>query len=547
MCNGFLLKSWQADSIQSLIDMGCEPSLLVVNRTATGRSPLGKRLSVILSSNFLYRMYLRFFQKVPCNEEKELPVDIRKIPAIECQVSRKGHSEFFANEDVERIKSHDLDFILRFGFNIIRGDILETTRYGIWSFHHGDEQKYRGGPPAFWEVYQNNKVTGVVLQKLTNMLDGGIILKKGFYKTLTHSWNATLNQVLSESAHWPAQVVKSILFGEIVPENMEESNTSAPVYKAPVNRQMAWFLFVLMTRILGFHLKQLFSAELWNVGFVHKHPSELIQSKLSKDDITWLKKPRPHHFYADPFVYKHDNRITVLYEDFNYKKFKGSINYQVFDAKSRRLSETDTLLKRDYHLAYPYLIRAENELFFVPESADSGRIDLYKITPVSREVTFVRTLLEIEGVDPTLFHHNNKWWLFFTRKQSSNTHLYVYYADKIDADFKPHGNNPVKTDIRSARPAGNLFYFNRKWVRPAQDCSVRYGRKIVFNEIVRLDEEIFNEKILGELTMPENSKYNKGLHTISFDDEITVVDAKRYVFNIYNLIYQLRKSLKKRL
>jgi len=44
--------------------------------------------------------------------------------------------------------------------------------FGVWSWHHGDEDKYRGGPPAFWEIVNADPVTGALLQRLTERLDG---------------------------------------------------------------------------------------------------------------------------------------------------------------------------------------------------------------------------------------------------------------------------------------------------------------------------------------------------------------------------------------
>ena len=61
----------------------------------------------------------------------------------------------FPPEAVERIRAADLDVLLRFGFNIIRGEIQETAQsYGVWSYHHGDNREYRGQPDFFWEMYE---------------------------------------------------------------------------------------------------------------------------------------------------------------------------------------------------------------------------------------------------------------------------------------------------------------------------------------------------------------------------------------------------------
>ncbi len=68
--------------------------------------------------------------------------------SIECESCRTApaYEHRFPPEAVERIRAADLDVLLRFGFNIIRAQILETARYGVWSYHHGDNREYRGQP-----------------------------------------------------------------------------------------------------------------------------------------------------------------------------------------------------------------------------------------------------------------------------------------------------------------------------------------------------------------------------------------------------------------
>jgi methionyl-tRNA formyltransferase len=69
--------------------------------------------------------------------------------------------------------------IYRGGSGILRGDILTLCKYGIISFHHGNNDINRGGPPGFWEVYNKEPSTGFIIQKLKNELDGGDVLFKG--------------------------------------------------------------------------------------------------------------------------------------------------------------------------------------------------------------------------------------------------------------------------------------------------------------------------------------------------------------------------------
>ena len=53
--------------------------------------------------------------------------------------------------------------------------MLNASKNGIFSFHHGDNLLFRGGPPDFG-VYFSKPLTGFIIQKLTNVLDGGEII-----------------------------------------------------------------------------------------------------------------------------------------------------------------------------------------------------------------------------------------------------------------------------------------------------------------------------------------------------------------------------------
>lgn len=89
-------------------------------------------------------------------------------------------SEGFGNrfpDGVINTISEETDIVFRFGFGIIKGDILNATEYGVLSFHHGDIRKYRGRAGGFWAYLNGDKEAGVTLQVLTEDLDGGKIAK----------------------------------------------------------------------------------------------------------------------------------------------------------------------------------------------------------------------------------------------------------------------------------------------------------------------------------------------------------------------------------
>lgn len=70
----------------------------------------------------------------------------------------------------------DADVAIRFGFGILKGDVLDAPEYGVMSFHHGDLRTYRGQPAGFWEYLHDEDTAGVTLQRLSETLDGGEIV-----------------------------------------------------------------------------------------------------------------------------------------------------------------------------------------------------------------------------------------------------------------------------------------------------------------------------------------------------------------------------------
>jgi hypothetical protein len=150
---------------------------------------------------------------------------------------------------------------------------------------------------------------------------------------------------------------------------------------------------------------------------------------------------------------------------------------------------------------------------------------------------------DVKAVDPTMVFFLGYWWLFFTDRKYSNTHLYLYYASELTGEFKPHRKNPVKIDIRSARPAGTPFIKDGRLYRPAQDCSVTYGGRVALNRVLHISPDDFSEETVNFIEPANDSRYNQGLHTISGVGNYTLIDGKRYCLNRHFFIHQLRKKL----
>ena len=107
----------------------------------------------------------------------------KEILDVHPRISKSGFFYEYNDDDIENIQRKNLDVIIRLGSGIIRGKMLSVAKNGIFSFHHGDNEFFRGGPPGFWEVYFKKPLTGFVIQQLNEVLDGGKIIFKGQVET----------------------------------------------------------------------------------------------------------------------------------------------------------------------------------------------------------------------------------------------------------------------------------------------------------------------------------------------------------------------------
>ena len=93
-----------------------------------------------------------------------------KVEKIQIQCIKKKFDDYFDKNQCDLIKSKNLDILFRRDFRILKGEILDCAKFGVWSFHHGDNDFFRGLPPGFWECFLNKNITGVSRDKIFSAL-----------------------------------------------------------------------------------------------------------------------------------------------------------------------------------------------------------------------------------------------------------------------------------------------------------------------------------------------------------------------------------------
>jgi hypothetical protein len=562
MCTGTQFRGWQAQCIQDLLSMdNVELSLLIIeekpeieitdNQTANSTnisfSKNFSKESIILKpikniNNFLSRIlkiklfhiYKNKFVKTKVDEPVDLTQLLSNTERIFCKVIKHGKfSQFFQDRDLKLVASYNLDFILRFGFNIIRGEILDIPKYGVWSFHHDDEEKYRGGPPCFWEIYYNDPVTGAILQRLTDRLDGGIILKKGYFKTNLTSYSGNIDDVYKEAAKWPIHVARDIQNRNSSYFDKTPTKTQALIYKEPTNIQLLFFFFNIGKRKIFFLFKHKLRKFQWNIGVINEPIENLLNYNNNcnnKLQIHWYPLKKSDNFFlADPFGQLIDETLFILCEKCNMDTGYGELT--TIEMKNKIYSNPKKIFTDiNCHLSYPFIFNYKDEIYLVPESRRNRSILLYKAEKFPEKWIKVNTIArDINASDSTLFYYNDMWWLMYTDMSiGESSSLCILYSENLLGKWKSHLGNPVKQDVRSARPAGTPFIKNKVLFRPSQDCSRNYGGKITINEVKILTPSQYLEEIVTVINPTQ--PFSEGTHTIASVGNYTLIDGCRSSF-----------------
>jgi hypothetical protein len=225
----------------------------------------------------------------------------------------------------------------------------------------------------------------------------------------------------------------------------------------------------------------------------------------------------------------HDGRYYLFYEELVYSHGLGEICVMELDDRGAP-HDRRVVLSQPYHLSYPNVFRWRGEWYMVPETFDKRRIEVYRATRFPDEWTLFGIALDgVDAVDPTMTEVDGRWWLMFATIAPGTedaSALHLYHATSPLGPWTPHRWNPVKVDVRGARPAGRVFRHGGRLYRPAQDGAPRYGEAIRVFEIVTLSEDAYEEREVARLA-PKWRDGLVGTHTINAAGALTAIDARQ--------------------
>jgi hypothetical protein len=489
-----------------------------------------------LRKHFFYKLYLLLDARMKPAHDPLAMVNcadlLSGIEAIEVEPIGKKFVHRVAADDLEKIRSKNLDVLIRFGFNILHGDILKAARYGIWSYHHGDNEFYRGGPAHFWEMWEGSPLSGVVLQVLSEELDGGLALCKSLFATegapsvsrnrFTPYWGAAemIIRKLNELHRYGWDLVRE----KALPPTPYQGKRK--IYRTPSNLDvLRWLGPVLARKAISYPFREKI-VQHWKIACrVNGQP---LYSSDSKPDLTgfrWIDPPKGS-FWADPFAFEINGKCWLFFEDYSYRQRRAHIACAEISAQGALGTPLVCLDDPGRHYSYPHIFRAGSDIFMIPESANSDSVTLFRCQQFPDKWVREATLLQGKFVDTTVWEHGGLWWLMTTSAEPSSRagSLLLFYSESVRGEWHFHPANPISTDIRRNRGAGRVFRNHTQLIRPSQSCAPSYGYSFTFNEITELSKTSYSERSFKTIT-PDACKGLSGIHTYNHAGNLELIDG----------------------
>ena len=490
---------------------------------------LSKKIYIFLY--FIYGCLIERQTYVPnALKEKNAAYLFESIVILPIDLQIKHNSYQAKSCDIEKIKMLNLDVLIHLSDQSIKGDILKVAKHGAWKFNHGDLNELRGGEAGFWESMCNAPVTGLTLSQLDNTSFSGRVIAKSYSCTNTLSikdnksstiWKcpAILNRKLKE-LHTKGE---ANFWAACHHLNPPISFYSKPYFSLPSTFLYSLLLFNKTIEKFKTILQNHFYCKQWILLF-----------KITKGnnfELVNYKKiiPPKDRFWADPHIIHSNGKYYIYIEEVLYKNRKGHISLLEMN-EDGSYNPPKKIIEHDYHMSYPHIVEYKNDYYMIPETAENETISIYKCVKFPDKWEFHMHIMEnIKAYDATLLFKDNLWWLFANVVESNGIsswdELFIFSSPELlSKNWCAHSQNPVISDCRSSRPAGKIFKESGRIYRPSQNSSIRYGYGLKINEIIELNQENYEERLVTE-ALPNWDKSIIGLHTFNSEGNLNIIDA----------------------
>jgi hypothetical protein len=408
---------------------------------------------------------------------------------------------------------------------------------GVLRFVPSDPRRRTCGPPYYWELFHHEPVSGSAWELMPANGEQPSVVAEA-YSATEIGWSLRQNQAVPY-AKAPALLERSLyqLSGATAtsalddgPQQETSSSRSGNPATPAKSLRLGSFIGKNLRRSIQRRAAYRGKEPFWFVAYRSDPKLFVNRSEVFHRDGFQVIQAPEGSFFADPFVISHAGKSYIFLEDFPYREAKGVISVLEVGSDGQ-IGKPRRVLERPYHLSYPFVFEHGDSVYMIPETLGSRRIELYKATAFPSGWDLVHIFKEdIDAVDTTLWIQDGTYYFFTNIAEPGTTPndlLYLYLADSLTGEWRSHPANPICADVRSSRSAGSLFLRGKSLIRPAQDCSVRYGYACQLNEIETLSPTEYRERPAGRIE-PDWHPGLIGTHTVNSNETIEVIDGQIY-------------------
>ena len=236
---------------------------------------------------------------------------------------------------------------------------------------------------------------------------------------------------------------------------------------------------------------------MWEIGILRGDsplewaaPSGSRNPILTARDITDVKAK----FVADPFMVRSKDLWYLFFEVLPEERFRGEIGLAI-SRDTVTWEYQQIVLREPFHLSYPHVFAWKGQHYMIPETLDAEEVRLYRSRNFPFDWELLHTLIPGQHADPTIFRHDDRWWLLACDEPHEHRTLRLYGAPELAGPWEEHPASPIIANNRSlARPAGRILSHEGRLIRFAQDCAEQYGDRVWAFEITHLTRDSYRER-----------------------------------------------------
>lgn len=237
-----------------------------------------------------------------------------------------------------------------------------------------------------------------------------------------------------------------------------------------------------------------------------------------------LAKAPANQWCADPFAYEADGEHYIFVEQYVNDKEKGCIGY--FHFENGVPVNKGIVIEKSYHMSYPDVFEYDGKYYMIPESSANSTIDLYVAEHFPDRWNKVKSLVHGQKyVDSTVYSEGNQYYLI-SYTMAGGFEIHVFSLNMEMQELRLLSKKRYEKNV--ARPGGRLFVENGRLMRPAQDCSRKYGEALIIYQVDDLNKN--GEYVEHEVRRIRASELHvekapERVHQLTSDSTFEVVDV----------------------